>query len=294
MSSGPPWDYIAKLVCIGDSGCGKSSLTIRLCEGRFVTHHDVTIGVEFGSRIVPVGPPHSDKSEFLAANSTSALSSPDLSLDDDDAAKTAPAIPEPNGLPPPPKKPVAAAVEQLPPQKHMKLSLWDTAGQETYKSVTRSYFRGASGALLVFDLSRKQTFQHVTDWLADLRQIAEPDIVVVLVGNKADLASPNSAEEDGSAGGNKREVTREEAEEWARRNGVLEYVETSAKSGENVEKAFMRVAERIYQNIQAGKYDLNDRRSGVKGPSAGGVGGVGGNRPVRLSNDPKNVSGGCC
>jgi small GTP-binding protein len=161
----------------------------------------------------------------------------------------------------------------------MKLSLWDTAGQETYKSVTRSYFRGASGALLVFDLSRKATFQHVTDWLNDLRQIAEPDIVIVLVGNKADLTQ----QED-----NKREVTREEAEEWARRNGILEYVETSAKSGENVEKAFMRVAERIYQNIQAGKYNLNDRRSGVKGPGAGG------NRQVKLSTDAAKSGGGCC
>ncbi|KAK2016550.1 small GTPase of the rab family [Colletotrichum eremochloae] len=215
--SSPPWDYIAKLVCIGDSGCGKSSLTIRLCEGRFSPHHDVTIGVEFGSRIVP---------------------------------------------------------------KHMKLSLWDTAGQETYKSVTRSYFRGASGALLVFDLSRKQTFQHVTDWLNDLRQIAEPDIVVILVGNKADLTQ----DED-----NKREVTKEEAEEWAKRNGVFEYVETSAKSGENVEKAFMRVAERIYNNIQAGKYDLNDRRSGVKGPGAGG------GRQVKVGSDAnKGSGGGCC
>ncbi|KAL2755166.1 hypothetical protein ACRALDRAFT_1035208 [Sodiomyces alcalophilus JCM 7366] len=228
--SSPPWDYIAKLVCIGDSGCGKSSLTIRLCEGRFSPHHDVTIGVEFGSRIVPpTGPP--------------------------------------------------------PRQKHMKLSLWDTAGQETYKSVTRSYFRGASGALLVFDLTRKQTFQHVTDWLNDLRQIAEPDIVVVLVGNKADLAQPDSPDGDG---GNRREVTRAEAEAWARRNGILEYVETSAKSGDNVEKAFTRVAERIYQNIQAGKYDLNDRRSGVKGPGAGG------NRQVRLGPDRGKASGGGC
>ncbi|KAF4512816.1 hypothetical protein G6O67_000154 [Ophiocordyceps sinensis] len=239
-----PWDYIAKLVCIGDSGCGKSSLTIRLCEGRFSPHHDVTIGVEFGSRIVPVGPPH--------AKPESA----------------------PDGLPDPPRDTSST------PQRHMKLSLWDTAGQETYKSVTRSYFRGASGALLVFDLSRKQTFRHVTDWLNDLRAIAEPDIVVILVGNKADLAHQEE---------NKREVTRDEAESWARRNGVMEYVETSAKSGENVEKAFMRVAERIYQNIQAGKYDLNDRRSGVKGPSAGGT------RQVRLSGDAnKAAGGGCC
>jgi GTPase SAR1 family protein len=193
----------------------------------------------------------------------------------------------------------------------MKLSLWDTAGQVSYKSVTRSYFRGASGALLVFDLTRKSTFQHATDWLNDLRQIAEPDIVVVLVGNKADLASPNAPEDEteqqkhgaggaerggggGGGGGNKREVTRQEAEEWARRNGVLEYVETSAKSGENVEMAFMRVAERIFQNIQAGRYDLNDRRSGVKGPSAGGPGGAA-NRPVRLTSDAgKGLGGGCC
>ncbi|KAK5997827.1 Ras-related protein Rab-2A [Cladobotryum mycophilum] len=244
--SSTPWDYIAKLVCIGDSGCGKSSLTIRLCEGRFSAHHDVTIGVEFGSRIVPVGPPY-----------TKPFSPPSSG---------------PDGLPEPPLDTSNV------PQKHMKLSLWDTAGQETYKSVTRSYFRGASGALLVFDLSRKSTFQHVTDWLNDLRQIAEPDIVIILVGNKADLTQ--QAE-------NKREVTKEEAEEWARRNGIMEYVETSAKSGENVENAFMRVAERIYQNIQAGKYDLNDRRSGVKGPSAGG------NRQVRLTDSNKS-GGGCC
>ncbi|KAI1760870.1 GTP-binding protein rab2 [Hypoxylon sp. FL1150] len=249
--SSPPWDYIAKLVCIGDSGCGKSSLTIRLCEGRFSPQHDVTIGVEFGSRIVPVGPPHSKPQPSTSA-------------------------PE-GGLPEPPR------VSNT-PQKHMKLSLWDTAGQETYKSVTRSYFRGASGALLVFDITRKATFSHVTDWLNDLRAIADPDIVVILVGNKLD----QTQSEDESAP-NKREVTRQEAEDWARRNGVLQYVETSAKSGENVEEAFMRVAERIFENINAGKYDLNDRRSGVKGPGPGGP------KQVKLSTDSnKGAAGGCC
>lgn len=144
----------------------------------------------------------------------------------------------------------------------MKLSLWDTAGQETYKSVTRSYFRGASGALLVFDISRRETFEHVTDWLNDLRQIAESDIVVVLVGNKCDLAVGNDGQ---------RQVLHEEAQAWAETHSVMEYVETSAKSGEGVELAFARVAERIYHNIQAGKYDLNDRRSGVKAPTNGSV-----------------------
>ena len=168
-------------------------------------------------------------------------------------------------------------------QKRMKLSLWDTAGQETYKAITRSYFRGASGALLVFDITRRSTFESVTNWLHDLRQIAEEGIVVILVGNKSDLASsedssdpssdPNSSQappaNGPTSGHSKRAVTRLEAEAWCRANNVLQYVETSAKNGEGVERAFLEVAERIFQNIEAGKYDLNDRRSGVKGPSAG-------------------------
>lgn len=277
--SSPPWDYIAKLVCIGDSGCGKSSLTIRLCEGRFVQHHDVTIGVEFGSRIVPVGAPHSTKLlQQQVESSSSQTSAPSSSSSPDSPTTTTPASSkqqQPEGLPEPRRQ----NNDPPPPQKHMKLSLWDTAGQETYKSVTRSYFRGASGALLVFDLSRKSTFLHVTDWLNDLRQIAEPDIVVTLVGNKADLANE------------KREVSAEEASDWARRNGVLRYVETSAKSGENVEEAFLAVAERIYQNIQAGKYDLNDRRSGVKGS---GTGWAGGGTNVRLEQSKSSGGGLCC
>ncbi|KAI0479081.1 GTP-binding protein rab2 [Xylariaceae sp. FL0804] len=262
--SSPPWDYIAKLVCIGDSGCGKSSLTIRLCEGRFSPQHDVTIGVEFGSRIVPVGPPHSTSSSSSTTTTPSAAE---------------------GGLPKPPRAPEPAAA-----QKHMKLSLWDTAGQETYKSVTRSYFRGASGALLVFDITRRATFQHAVDWLADLRAIAEPDIVVILVGNKLDQARDGDGDDDAAANG-RREVSESEAREWARRNGALQYLETSAKSGENVEEAFMRVAERIFENINAGKYDLNDRRSGVKGPGPGGSG----SRQVKLSSDASRSSvGGCC
>ncbi|KAL4898435.1 P-loop containing nucleoside triphosphate hydrolase protein [Aspergillus ambiguus] len=262
-----PWDYIAKLVCIGDSGTGKSSLTIRLCEGRFSPSHDVTIGVEFGSRIVPVGPPAS-RSLGLEnpepPSSATALDAPD----------NAPA----SGLPPPPRK-----VDEV--QKKMKLSLWDTAGQETYKSITRSYFRGASGALLVFDITRPATFTSCTQWLQDLRQIAEDGIVVILVGNKSDLAGDDSAT-------NQRRVTRQEAEEWCRMNNIVRYVETSAKSGDGVERAFLEVAERIYRNIEAGKYDLNDRRSGVKGFGATGGASAGMPKTVTLGlNDAMRRGG---
>jgi len=108
IMSSLPWNYIAKLVCIGDSGCGKSSLTIRLCEGRFSPHHDVTIGVEFGSRIVPVGPPHSKTSKYLPSSRSA----------DTPSSISRPVAGNSKG---------AAAEEE---QKHMKLSLWDTAGQE--------------------------------------------------------------------------------------------------------------------------------------------------------------------
>ncbi|KAL1981535.1 hypothetical protein VTN96DRAFT_2470 [Rasamsonia emersonii] len=287
-----PWDYIAKLVCIGDSGTGKSSLTIRLCEGRFSPTHDVTIGVEFGSRIVPVGPPASD---FLGIESddnpaSSSFTSPvGSAVPNGDIQERSP-----SGLPSPPRKPQKPAV-----QKRMKLSLWDTAGQETYKSITRSYFRGASGALLVFDITRPSTFASATQWLHDLRQIAEEGIVVVLVGNKSDLAV-GGTNGDGDCNVNQRRVTRQEAEEWCRLNNVVRYVETSAKSGEGVERAFLEVAERIYRNIEAGKYDLNDRRSGVKGFGASGGANAGMPRTITLGlNDAmgrgrKDWNNGCC
>ncbi len=111
---------------------------------------------------------------------------------------------------------------------------------------------------------------------------------MILVGNKLDCVQPEKTSESNN---NKREVTFAEAQEWAQKNGVLQYVETSAKSGENVEAAFMRVAERIFENINAGKYDLNDRRSGVKGPGPG----TAATRGVKLSaSDGKGSTAGCC
>ena len=246
-----------------------------------MSHHDVTIGVEFGSRIVPVGPPASLEYNINNPSSSSTTPSNITSSPNDRRGNNATG-----------GKKGSSQTPSQPQQKHMKLSLWDTAGQETYKSITRSYFRGASGALLVFDITRRNTFASVTSWLNDLRQIAEDNIVIILVGNKSDLA-PSSTVTAGDAK-NKRQVTRDEAEEWCRANGVLEYVETSAKSGDNVERAFVGVAERIHQNIEAGKYDLNDRRSGVKGPGAGG-----GARTVNLGvsdggTGKKASGGGCC
>lgn len=100
----------------------------------------------------------------------------------------------------------------------------ETTGQETFRSITRSYYRGAGGALLVFSIAERSSFVNCKGWLDDLRSWGEEDVVVLLVGNKGDL--------EGAA----REVTDEEAKAWADENGLAGYVETSAKSGNGVEE----------------------------------------------------------
>ena len=72
-------------------------------------------------------------------------------------------------------------------QKNIKLQIWDTAGQESFKSITRSYYRGAAGALLVYDITRRDTFTHLTRWLEEVKQNGNPDMAIMLIGNKSDL-----------------------------------------------------------------------------------------------------------
>lgn len=90
--------------------------------------------------------------------------------------------------------------------KSVKLQIWDTAGQERFRSVTRSYYRGAAGALLVYDTTSRESFNALTNWLSDARTLASPNIVILLVGNKKDLEEP-------------REVTFLEASTFAQENG---------------------------------------------------------------------------
>ena len=72
-------------------------------------------------------------------------------------------------------------------EKNIKLQIWDTAGQESFKSITRSYYRGAAGALLVYDITRRDTFTHLTRWLEEVKQNGNPDMSIMLIGNKSDL-----------------------------------------------------------------------------------------------------------
>mmetsp|Transcript_38239 Transcript_38239/g.43398 ORF Transcript_38239/g.43398 Transcript_38239/m.43398 type:complete len:216 (+) Transcript_38239:59-706(+) len=139
--------------------------------------------------------------------------------------------------------------------KNIKLQIWDTAGQESFRSITRSYYRGSVGALLVYDITRRESFEHLEKWLDETRQNANPNTVIMLIGNKCDLA-------------HERAVTTEEGEEFAKKHNLI-FMETSAKTAHNVENAFINTAKVIYDNITMGKYDLTNEISGIKmGPSA--------------------------
>jgi len=134
-------------------------------------------------------------------------------------------------------------------EKRVKLQLWDTAGQERFRSVTRSYYRGAAGAILVYDITNRSTFVNLSKWLADAKALASPHLVTVLVGNKSDR------EDD-------REVEWAEASRWAAEND-LHFVETSSLSGENTEAPFLLASRAILLAIESGTLDPEKAGSGV-------------------------------
>ncbi|KAF4695978.1 Ras- protein Rab-2A [Perkinsus olseni] len=183
------YSYLFKYIIIGDTGVGKSCLLLQFTDKRFRPDHDLTIGVEFGARLVNVD------------------------------------------------------------GKQIKLQIWDTAGQESFRSITRSYYRGATGALLVYDISRRDTFNHLTRWLEEARQNSNPNMVIMLIGNKCDLE--------------RREVSYEEGAQFAKENNLI-FLEASAKTAQNVEEAFLQTARKIYENILAGVYDLSNESHGIK------------------------------
>ncbi|KAF8326924.1 ras-domain-containing protein [Amanita rubescens] len=152
-------------------------------------------------------------------------------------------------------------------------SRWDTAGTESFRSITRSYYRGAAGCLLVYDVTSRKSFLNARTWLADVREHADPNVTCILVGNKVDLVEEPNDDGGGSQmtpvltssaapGKHRRQVTIEEAEAWAREEGLL-FVEASAKSGRNVEDAFVQAACDILAKIRQGVFD-NNRSPGVK------------------------------
>ncbi|KAI6103669.1 P-loop containing nucleoside triphosphate hydrolase protein [Pisolithus sp. B1] len=153
--------------------------------------------------------------------------------------------------------------------KIIKLQCWDTAGTESFRSITRSYYRGAAGCLLVYDVTNRASFLDARSWLADVRAHADPHLTCILVGNKVDLCD---GAVEGAANHKRREVPTTEAEWWAKEEGLL-FVEASAKSGRNVDWAFEEAARDILDKIKRGVFDDN-RSPGVKlsSPSDGNAG----------------------
>ncbi|KAF2189182.1 ras-domain-containing protein [Zopfia rhizophila CBS 207.26] len=198
-----------------------------------------------------------------------------------------------------------------PPRRtRIKLQLWDTAGTERFRSVSRSYYRGAAGAILVYDVSSWRSFEQLRTFLDDARALAGPDLTVILAGNKSDVveggdANPGGPGTYGSLGAGSsdgdtqppptpssqssrstslglqnpatvapegREVPTETASRWAGNLGIPVAVEVSALNGDNVDELFHRLARMILTKIELGEIDPDDPASGIQYGDSGGWG----------------------
>nr|KYP75780.1 Ras-related protein Rab11A [Cajanus cajan] len=151
--------------------------------------------------------------------------------------------------------------------KSVKAQIWDTAGQERfsissslllllYRAVTSAYYRGAVGAMLVYDITKRQSFDHIPRWLEELRNHADKNIVIILIGNKSDLE-------------NQRAVSTEDAKEFAEKEGLF-FLETSALEATNVETAFMTVLTEIFNIVNKKNLAADDNQGNGNSASLSG------------------------
>jgi len=209
------YDYLFKIVLIGDSGVGKSNILTRFTKNEFNLESKTTIGVEFATKTM------STEGRII------------------------------------------------------KAQIWDTAGQERYRAITSAYYRGAVGALLVYDITKYQTFANVEKWFEELKNNAESHIVVMLVGNKSDLKPL-------------RAVSQEEAMAFAEKRGIA-FIETSALDSSNVETAFHKVITEIYQQL--------NKRQAAAGSDAGAAKKLGDGDVIRIEKEKKDETkkrNSCC
>jgi len=169
------YDYLFKLLLIGDSGVGKSCLLLRFADNTYTDSYISTIGVDFKIRTLEID------------------------------------------------------------GKTVKLQIWDTAGQERFRTITSSYYRGAHGIIVVYDVTDKVSFNNVKQWLGEIDRYACQSVNKLLVGNKADLTE-------------KKVVEFNEAKEFADSLGIS-FLETSAKSSQNVEEAFLMMTRQIKERV---------------------------------------------
>ncbi|KAH7283904.1 hypothetical protein KP509_34G031100 [Ceratopteris richardii] len=206
------YDYLFKVVLIGDSGVGKSNILSRFTRNEFSLESKSTIGVKFAARTITVD------------------------------------------------------------NKLIKAQIWDTAGQERYRAITSAYYRGAVGALLVYDITRHVTYQNVERWLKELRDHTDNNIVVMLVGNKSDLR-------------HLRAVPTEDGQSLAEKENLF-FIETSALDSTNVESAFQQILTQIYRVVSRKALDIGEDTSSVPGQ--------GQTADVNPNDSTVNKKTGCC
>jgi len=166
-----------KVIIVGPSAVGKTSVLNRFVHNEFVLRYKMTIGVDFLTKTI-----------------------------------------------------------EYQPSKVVKLHIWDIGGQERFKFLHRSFYEGAAGALIMFDLSRQHTYSSMKTWITEMRSIMDKKIPKIIIGNKSDLIP-----EIGQI------IVKTEAEDYAKSESCL-YMETSAKTGENVEKAFLELTQCMLNN----------------------------------------------
>lgn len=201
------YDYLFKILLIGDSGVGKSSLLMRFVDDAFAESYISTIGVDFKIRTMEI-----------------------------------------NG-------------------KIIKMQIWDTAGQERFRTITSSYYRGAHAILIVYDVTDAESFRNIEMWISECEKCenyANSNIIKIMIGNKTDC--------------NKKVVTYEMGRALADKYG-MEFLETSAKNGNNVEKAFVTTGEKLYEKMQKEKPQRIPRRT---------------MNPIELRSGTQISNGGCC
>jgi|Transcript_87651 small GTP-binding protein len=181
-----------KLVLLGESAVGKSSLVLRFVRGEFYEYQESTIGAAFLTQTVTV-PPH---------------------------------------------------------ETEVKFEIWDTAGQERYRSLAPMYYRGAAAAIVVYDITSYDSFNRAKQWVKELQQRGDTNVVIALAGNKLDLVD-------------KRQVDTAEAQAYAEDNGII-HVETSAKTNHNVTELFVNIGSKLpisrETTTAAGHIDLNSKK----------------------------------
>lgn len=166
---------------------------------------------------------------------------------------------------------------------NFKLQLWDTAGQERFRAVVRPYFRNAVGAILVFDINNESTFTILTELITEVKDNSKPGLpYFILVGNKSDF-------NDGD-----RQVLESQAQEFASLH-QMEYIETSAKLGRNIDQVFRQLTRKIYSAIQDGSIVIDNQWRGVKiGNELNSLTKQNKISSVDFINSNKSNSKGCC